>query len=256
MSFTTAAHHCPSEMEFVDADDRRNEVTFRSASYSQPGGFHTTTLNVATGERELLLPGVRGGAGMLARHADRRRLERPRGTQPGPPLHQHPAPPGRRQGPPHGGRVPPADVADPPGRPGGAGGVSARVARARRPRRGPPGHRRLSHEQLEHEPGGQTARRAYERESTMKLINVNQRTITLELDPEDALAIAEAFRTVVYFDHAPDAATRALYETHVALFEALAVAGASYSYADLPDTFGLPTVRAALGPVALTERQA
>lgn len=51
MSFTTAQYHCPSELEFVNADDLHNEVTFRSASYSQPGGYHTTTLNVLTGER-------------------------------------------------------------------------------------------------------------------------------------------------------------------------------------------------------------
>lgn len=51
MSFQTASYHCPSELIFTDADDRHNEVTYRSASYSQPGGWHTTTLNVLTGER-------------------------------------------------------------------------------------------------------------------------------------------------------------------------------------------------------------
>lgn len=61
MSFTTASHHCITELEFVGADDIRNDVTFRSASYSQPGGFHTTIVNVLTGETNCSCYGSKRG---------------------------------------------------------------------------------------------------------------------------------------------------------------------------------------------------
>jgi len=61
MSFETAKYHCPSELEFVNADDRHNEVTYRTASYSQPGGWYTTTLNVLTGERTCSCFGAKRG---------------------------------------------------------------------------------------------------------------------------------------------------------------------------------------------------
>lgn len=61
MSFVTASHHCITELEFVSADDIRNEVTFRSASHSQPGGFHTTILNVLTGETSCSCFGAKHG---------------------------------------------------------------------------------------------------------------------------------------------------------------------------------------------------
>ncbi len=61
MSFETARFHCPSELEFVDADDRHNEVTYRTASYSQPGGWHTTVLNVVSGERSCSCFGAKRG---------------------------------------------------------------------------------------------------------------------------------------------------------------------------------------------------
>lgn len=61
MSFLTAAYHCPSELEFVDADDRHNEVTYRTASYTQHGAYHTTTLNVITGERTCSCYGAKKG---------------------------------------------------------------------------------------------------------------------------------------------------------------------------------------------------
>lgn len=61
MSFVTASHHCITELEFVGADDIRNEVTFRSASHSQPGGFHTTILNVLTGDVQCSCFGAKHG---------------------------------------------------------------------------------------------------------------------------------------------------------------------------------------------------
>lgn len=61
MGQKSAADHCPSELQFVDADDRRMTVTFRSASYAQPGAFHTTTLALLSGQAACSCYGAQRG---------------------------------------------------------------------------------------------------------------------------------------------------------------------------------------------------
>lgn len=51
MSFTSAAHHEPAELEYVSADDINNLVTFRAVSVSGAnGGYNYASLDVASGE--------------------------------------------------------------------------------------------------------------------------------------------------------------------------------------------------------------
>jgi hypothetical protein len=51
MSFTSAMQHCPTELEYVSADDINNRVTFRALSKSGArGGYNYASLDVVTGE--------------------------------------------------------------------------------------------------------------------------------------------------------------------------------------------------------------
>jgi hypothetical protein len=84
----------------------------------------------------------------------------------------------------------------------------------------------------------------------MQLHDIAHREIVCTLTPEDALAIAQAFRTVIRFDHTlPGEFT--LCAAFASLFESAALAAAAHSYADLPEDWGLAKVRAALSPLTL-----
>lgn len=51
MSFTTAQFHCPTELEYVSANDVQNYVTFRAVSKSgATGGYNYVSLDIITGE--------------------------------------------------------------------------------------------------------------------------------------------------------------------------------------------------------------
>lgn len=51
MSFTSAMQHCPTELEYVSADDINNLVTFRAVSRSGAhGAYNYASLDVVTGE--------------------------------------------------------------------------------------------------------------------------------------------------------------------------------------------------------------
>jgi hypothetical protein len=51
MSYVTAADHCPTELEFVSADDVLNIVTYRAISRSGANGaYNHASLDVHTGE--------------------------------------------------------------------------------------------------------------------------------------------------------------------------------------------------------------
>jgi hypothetical protein len=84
----------------------------------------------------------------------------------------------------------------------------------------------------------------------MELIDIAHREIACTLTPEDALAIAAAFRTVISNDLAYHG-DRVLCAAYATLFESAALAAAAHSYADLPDDWGLDKVRAALSPLTL-----
>ncbi len=81
----------------------------------------------------------------------------------------------------------------------------------------------------------------------MRLVEIRNRSITLDLDPEDAVALAGACRAAVTADAAPD---YSWCETVAALFDAAAIAAAAVSYAhglDLDD-YALSAVRRQLAP--------
>jgi hypothetical protein len=62
MSFTTAAHHEPKELEYVSADDVLNVVTFRAPSKSQAhGAYNYASLDVVTGEAHCSCKGAETG---------------------------------------------------------------------------------------------------------------------------------------------------------------------------------------------------
>ena len=84
----------------------------------------------------------------------------------------------------------------------------------------------------------------------MELHDIKQREITCVLAPEDALAIATAFRTVLSHDLAQHG-ERVLCAAYATLFESAALAAAAHSYANLPDDWGLAMIRADLSPLTL-----
>ena len=79
----------------------------------------------------------------------------------------------------------------------------------------------------------------------MRLLEINRRYITLELMPEDCVLIAQAFQAAHNAEAAPDLLqANALATT----YQALAMAAASYSYANGLDDFTLARLWADIGP--------
>lgn len=84
----------------------------------------------------------------------------------------------------------------------------------------------------------------------MELTDITYREITCTLAPEDALAIAAAFRAVLSRDLARHG-ERVLCAAYATLFESAALAAAAHSYANLPEDWGLAKIRADLSPLTL-----
>ena len=84
---------------------------------------------------------------------------------------------------------------------------------------------------------------------TVKLMEINRRYITVELMPEDCLLIAQAFRASHNHESAPDLV---MADTLATTFQGLAMAAASYSYANGLDDFTLARVWRDLGPQMVT----
>ena len=82
----------------------------------------------------------------------------------------------------------------------------------------------------------------------MKLIDIKNRAITVELDPEDALLLADCLKRLLYADQAR---TRLVTGMLLAFCQSAALAAAATSYSDLPETYGLATIEAGIGPAKL-----
>ncbi|HEY8598508.1 MAG TPA: hypothetical protein VIL85_08765 [Thermomicrobiales bacterium] len=84
----------------------------------------------------------------------------------------------------------------------------------------------------------------------MQLLDIKHREIACTLTPEDALAVAAAFREVISHDLAQHG-DHVLCAVYASLFESAALAAAAHSYADLPEDWGIDKVRADLSPLVL-----
>jgi hypothetical protein len=73
-----------------------------------------------------------------------------------------------------------------------------------------------------------------ERELSMKLVEIAERTVTMQLDPEDCELLARACRSLIEHD-AVACQSMHLVEVMTAAFESAALAGGAYSHANLSE---------------------